>query len=544
MGGRPKLKAAAGMSRELTSLYLENQALAVPLDQFQAKPTFGTKAERWVWRGFQSSARGDDLVLQHWVKASEQPDDYFYARYNAQAKPFQYTDEEYEKCIEPLDSEWTRVETDYLLHLCRRFDLRFMVIHDRYYSHVDCPGFGIGLGRSLEDLKSRYYAICRALTQCRAGADSRDPEDVPLQTTNRLADDLALLRFDKSKELERKEYLEALFRRTQEEIEEEELLVAEARRIEASERRLVHEREALLQAHAAFEDLPASQVAAAVKVQFSQAAEPSPAAEAVVTPRARKGSAADGPGEPGGSARAPKRQRSTHGTPAPLRVRAGSAAPKSQASPGVRLRSPGASSDLLQRKSASPSRSLRSVEQGDVPPVFGTPTYATEEHISKPAVVEVDAADIGTITVPQRDARLGPGVFLRSDKLHPIPKNKLEPVKQFMSQLALNSPNTIWPRPVMATAAVCDRFDSLQSIIIPLLDCKKSADKLETEVQVLRARRRILADKVGKDRAEAILRELPPPDIKPGGSGSGSVPDTPTSARHQRKGSSASSRKK
>ncbi|KAJ2647558.1 swr complex subunit [Coemansia sp. RSA 1250] len=539
MAHKAKTKLA-GLSREITSLYLENQTLPVPLDHFQAKPKFGTKAERWVWRGFKSSARDDDLVLYHWVRANEQHNDYFYAQYNAHTTPYQYTDEEYEKCIEPLGSEWTRVETDYLLHMCRQFDLRFVVIHDRYYLHPDCPTSGIKPDRSVEDLKDRYYAIGRALTQHRAGKDSRDPEDVPLQATNKLADDLALLQFDKAKEQERKQYLEALFRRTKEEIEEEELLIAEARRVEANERRLVHEREMLLQSHTMFEDAPESSLGPPIKVQFAQAIEPALASPAPTpgvesTPRARKGSAPDGPGDLA-SARSLKRQKSTHGIPAPLRIRAGSVATKSQLSPSTKM-----------RKSASPSRALSPAikTDPDAIPVFGTPTFVTEEHTAKPVIVEVETAELGTIVVAQRDARLGPGVFLRSDKLHPIPKNKLDAVKQFMSQLSLNSPNTIWPRPVMATAAVCDRFDSLQSIIIPLLDYKKAADKLESELQVLRARKRMLVEEIGEEKAESILSKLPPlPEVKP--SSKAATPDTArsNSSRHQRKGSSASSRKK
>ncbi|KAJ1824519.1 hypothetical protein LPJ56_002818, partial [Coemansia sp. RSA 2599] len=139
--------------------------------------------------------------------------------------------------------------------------------------------------------------------------------------------------------------------------------------------------------------------------------------------------------------------------------------------------------------------------------------------------------------------------------LYPIPKNKLDSVKQFMSQLQLSSPNTIWPRPVMATAAVCDRFDSLQSTIIPLLDCKKTADKLETEIQVLRARKRMLIGSIGEEKAEAILSKLPPIDestVAPTYT-SPPPPLTPTidsattlggGGRHNRKGSTASSRKK
>ena len=31
-----------------------------------------------------------------------------------------------------LDTGWTKEETDYLLGLCRQYDLRFVVIADRY----------------------------------------------------------------------------------------------------------------------------------------------------------------------------------------------------------------------------------------------------------------------------------------------------------------------------------------------------------------------------------------------------------------------------
>lgn len=42
---------------------------------------------------------------------------------------------------------WTKEETNQLFDLCERFDLRFIVIADRFPS-----------SRSVEELKSRYYA--------------------------------------------------------------------------------------------------------------------------------------------------------------------------------------------------------------------------------------------------------------------------------------------------------------------------------------------------------------------------------------------------
>jgi hypothetical protein len=42
---------------------------------------------------------------------------------------YEYTDEEYQYLEQP---GWTRTETDRLFALCRQFDLRFVVIEDRF----------------------------------------------------------------------------------------------------------------------------------------------------------------------------------------------------------------------------------------------------------------------------------------------------------------------------------------------------------------------------------------------------------------------------
>lgn len=43
-----------------------------------------------------------------------------------------YTDEEYAKAIEPYSGDWTRTDTDHVMELVRRFDRRFIIVHDRY----------------------------------------------------------------------------------------------------------------------------------------------------------------------------------------------------------------------------------------------------------------------------------------------------------------------------------------------------------------------------------------------------------------------------
>jgi DNA methyltransferase 1-associated protein 1 len=52
-----------------------------------------------------------------------------------------------------LFQAWSREETDKLFELCERFDLRFIVIADRFPTT-----------RSVEDLKNRYYSGNSILT--------------------------------------------------------------------------------------------------------------------------------------------------------------------------------------------------------------------------------------------------------------------------------------------------------------------------------------------------------------------------------------------
>ena len=56
------------------------------------------------------------------------------------------------------DDNWTRAETDHLFDLARRFDLRFIVIKDRW----DDERFP---NRSVEDLKERFYNIDNILAK-------------------------------------------------------------------------------------------------------------------------------------------------------------------------------------------------------------------------------------------------------------------------------------------------------------------------------------------------------------------------------------------
>lgn len=80
-----------------------------------------------------------------------------------------------------IDKEWTKEETDYLFDVVREYDLRWYIIHDRYdYSGGVPRALEVRLlGREIathpdfilsQDLKDRYYSVCRKLVRNRPWA--------------------------------------------------------------------------------------------------------------------------------------------------------------------------------------------------------------------------------------------------------------------------------------------------------------------------------------------------------------------------------------
>lgn len=74
-----------------------------------------------------------------------------------QVKVARYNDEEWEHLIDP-EPGWSREETDYLLDLCELFDLRWLVIHDRY----EVMGARRGGWRQRAGRDSRVVRCCAA----------------------------------------------------------------------------------------------------------------------------------------------------------------------------------------------------------------------------------------------------------------------------------------------------------------------------------------------------------------------------------------------
>mmetsp|Transcript_19883 Transcript_19883/g.32631 ORF Transcript_19883/g.32631 Transcript_19883/m.32631 type:complete len:577 (+) Transcript_19883:82-1812(+) len=294
---------------------------------------------QWAWKSFTSSARHDSAKFFHWVRANIEYADYPYARFDVHLDPLTYTDEEYQKYLamsevkdlgdtlpdfltvsnqlqkgddgtvtkadtnaaessfqqQLLQSNkilpWTKTETDVLMELCKKCDLRWPVIIDRWHLHFK-KGTVSSL-RKVEDLQYRYYQIGSILTQKRvvaeaaklsvastpAGADVLpDPKDTAADTTAEASDiqpaqsttqqpldpsESAALEstlklpsaapslsfpnsgisnrgkmFDLVAERERRKQLDYIWNQSQEEAQEEAALRAELRAVEAQLRKL------------------------------------------------------------------------------------------------------------------------------------------------------------------------------------------------------------------------------------------------------------------------------------------------------------------
>lgn len=167
----------------------------------------------WQWLPFANSARKDNLQLFHWVRVVNgvpPTGDYSFAKYNKPVDIVKYTDEEYTKYL--TDSAWTKEETDQLFDLCERFDLRFIVIADRFPS-----------SRTVEELKDRYYSAARAILIARAsssGATSGHP--------------LLKEPYNISHEKERKRALSMVLSQTKHQEHKDLEVLAEAKRISES----------------------------------------------------------------------------------------------------------------------------------------------------------------------------------------------------------------------------------------------------------------------------------------------------------------------
>lgn len=233
-----KLVKPKGMSREAFALLSSSHPLAPSQLMGELKKGEGSKDRprkrgqiTFCWRSFTPPGREDGLELNHWVKCYKDaitgaitPADkeYPFAKYNKPTKILKYDNEEWAALIAE-DPNWTREESDYLLDLVQRMDMRWVAIADRYnFSQAGQGHAGQGQMRTVEDIKARYYSIARQLLIGREGG----PDAVANHS-------LIKHPFNAQHEKERKRGLELLMTRTPEQEADEDSILAEAAKIEA-----------------------------------------------------------------------------------------------------------------------------------------------------------------------------------------------------------------------------------------------------------------------------------------------------------------------
>ncbi|KAJ3309945.1 DNA methyltransferase 1-associated protein 1 [Boothiomyces sp. JEL0838] len=141
-----------------------------------------TSNTKWEWKKTREHCN-----LHSWTKDGEmiQP--------LPTTKVLEYTDEEYELLKNP---NWTREETDELMQLVQEYNHRFHIVKDRF-----------SVEKSMVDIKQRYFQINRTLLNHREKKKG--------------------FIFDASREAKRIENIERLINRTQEELDNEELLYSQ-----------------------------------------------------------------------------------------------------------------------------------------------------------------------------------------------------------------------------------------------------------------------------------------------------------------------------
>ena len=261
------------MSREVLDLKYEGAPpISIVAPKFKEKPKLPFKPRPWEETPFGNSARKDGLVLRHWrrkgdvsnaaglpvtpadsnaasemeqdEKATSTLSDSHWAKFNVKVDRPQYTDEQYETHLK--SDEWSKEETDYLVDLATEFDLRWIVVADRYeYQPREQPKENEASmavtpqakPRTQEDMKARYYNVAANTMVLHNPLSSMSSSEFDTHEK--------MTKYNPDQEKKRKMYAEQLMNRTDEEKNEEEMLLKELSRIVLNQEKLFNERKAL-----------------------------------------------------------------------------------------------------------------------------------------------------------------------------------------------------------------------------------------------------------------------------------------------------------
>lgn len=347
---------------------------------------------------------------------------------NKEAKAIEKPEKKQEPQPEPV--KWTYDETRQLFDLCKTFELKWPVIFDRFSSSTT---------RSLEDLKEQFYRICKYIY-----AD--DPNSNPSLTE-------ALGAYSKTRETERKQYLERLLKRTPAEIAEEESLVIEARRFELAAKKMLLERSNLLTL------LDSPQTSQSVQQYQSSQGLTNLYNNLMIMDKNQKKRQLQG------------QSQSQDPVPPPIPLAASSSIRKERTF----------QTHLQQYLSTL-------LKQNQAQGIKGEPSAIHKLLMRRLTAKEEEAFGLHY----HANEKLTPGVVLRSSqRLQGLQQRQsvLKSVANVFAELDIPTAGGTSFRPLMPTRKTMAKYDELLRSVVALLEVKKGRDKLEAEIELIRSQR-------------------------------------------------------
>lgn len=364
----------------------------------------------------------------------------------------EYDNDEYDKALR--DDQWSKAETDYLFNLLREYDLRWVVVADRYdYA---------GRDRTMEDMKARYYSVCRNLMEHRLPLDMMSGEQ--LATYN-------ALKYDKELETERKRIASLQMYRSAAEVEQEQQLLAELRRINDSYQSLLEEREDLFQRL----DFPQSSGSIAAYQGSQGLAQLAQSLIATDRNKKRKSIAAAGA--------------------------AAEVKPEVVATPAVQRRESVSQPEVKghhQRDSTVSASGAAAAAPKD--------KKQPKEQPAARVLTKAEEAEYGI----SHHEKLQPGVFARSQKLN-IPKGASYNTKSIPVLTELGIAAAL----VMPTTKVVAKYEQLCQEIALLLDTRRAVEKIEQETKIFKAQEAMGDSAAGIKRSASVMSDTPKSTKKP-----------------------------
>ncbi|PKY02165.1 DNA methyltransferase 1-associated protein DMAP1 [Aspergillus campestris IBT 28561] len=519
-------KRPEGITRELFALLGERAPpIAISENRYKGRPKWMSKLRVRPWRmtPFSNSARSDGLILNHWQRqpevskapALEGPamevdgpkeeentpqalgQESLFAKYNIKARvPRHYTDEEYNRHLK--NDDWSRQETDYLVDLVEEYDLRWVVIADRYDFQPQPVDAEANTGalvpakrvRTMEQMKGRYYFVSASMLALEHPPSEMSEAEFDLHEK--------MMKFDADRERARKELAALQLNRTADEVREESILLEELKRITASEQEFINDRRELYTRL----EVPVS-VGNTTMYQSSQGLSQllQTLLQADKTKKRRsilgaEAGAAASPASQTPTSNAPTNARDSRaGTPSTVAAAAAAAAGGAAGGP-TNKKAIAAAAAAANKEAQQATKTLTATEES---------RYGVQHH-----------------------ERLAPGVQFRSDRAQKLTqaKSNVQTQKLAGALAELEVPLRL----VMPTERVCKGFEKLIHSVNLLLDARKVAEKVESEIRVLEASRDAREAK-DKDKEKPVKTEqqddqLPPESTDTAAAANGTTTST------------------